>query len=367
MAFFIEDLEWYCKESIQKYLDVPENELLYPEKIIADLKEFGLFGLNIPSKYGGFQLGLNENVKVMKELGKVWLSLPALIGTHFRANTYITECGTSEQKEKYLPEMAKGNFIFSHAYHEKATKNLKQISTTIEEVDGDFYLNGSKDWVTNSFHSDYYLVIARNISNNNKPVAIILNPNINGVIKEKELIRPGIKGISLSSVSFNNVKIDPTNDILGGVQFSVDEFIQKYKLNSSIGLAARAVGASNAVIEHTRKFVLSYSQRDNGNEIIAYNYASMYSKYLVAENTLNQVVQNFDSLPDKVATTYLTKVFCSQALQEIINSAIMLKGGYGYAATDGFLQRMFRDASSLLLIDTPNDILLYRSGIELLK
>ncbi|MBL4586736.1 MAG: acyl-CoA/acyl-ACP dehydrogenase [Flavobacteriales bacterium] len=367
MEPILEDLQYYCQTTLTDYLKEEENELSYPNSIIDDLSELGIFGLNIPKDFGGLGMGLPENVQTMSILGGYWLTLPALLGTHLRANMYLKECGTDDQKKRFLPDMARGKTIFSHAYHERATKNLSLISTTVESTENGHILNGSKDWVTNSYNSDKYIVIARNISNNNVPVAIIVDPTGQGVNREKELIRPGIKGVSLSSVSFNNVIVDSDMDIIGGRDFSVADFIAKYKLGSSISFSARAVGAAESVIEHVKDTIRIWDNRENGKDVIAFRFAQMYSKYLGAKTNLAHVVANFGTLEDKTATAYLTKVNCSNMLQDVIRDAIMLKGGHGYASEDCFLQRMYRDCASLPLIDTPNDILLYRSGLELLK
>jgi acyl-CoA dehydrogenase len=367
MTYYHEGLVWYCKDHLIPYLEVPENELKYPKQVLADLKELGVFGINIPKEFSGSGLNISDNVKLMCELGKVWLSLPALIGTHLRANMYFSICGTTDQKEKFLPRMASGEIVFSHAYHEKATKDLGKISTTLEKEGNKYLLNGSKDWVTNAKNADYFIAIARDTTNNNLPVAIIVNPKQKGVKIGSDLIRPGIKGVSLCEVTFNSVSVDPVMNIIGGKGFSVLDFIQTYKLGSALGFSGRAIGASEAVIDDCRRFIDKYKIRKVGNEIIEFRFAQMYQKYITAKNNLFFVLNNYSDLANKTPVVYLTKVACTQALQEIVSDAIMLKGGYGYASNEGFLQRMYRDCASLALIDTPNDILIYRAGNELLS
>jgi alkylation response protein AidB-like acyl-CoA dehydrogenase len=311
MKYYHEGLIWYCRDHIVPYLKIVENELIYPKEILNDLMEVGVFGINIPTEYNGSGLGLKENVQLMFELGKVWLSLPALIGTHLRANTYINVCGTITQKEKYLPKMASGELIFSHAYHEKATKDLAKISTTIEIKNNRCFLNGSKDWVTNALNADYFIVIARNLNNNNEPVAIILNPKTKGVKIGSDLVRPGIKGISLCEVTFNSVEIDEESEVIGGKNFSVADFIKKYKLGSALGFSGRAVGAAEAIIDDCKVFISKYNIRSTGKDIIEFRYAQMYLKFLAAKNSLLYVTEEYENLTEKTPTVFLSKVLCT--------------------------------------------------------
>jgi alkylation response protein AidB-like acyl-CoA dehydrogenase len=352
----------FVQTDVLPYLAVPGNEDQYPKELIAKMASLGFFGMNIPPEYEGLGLERGTMNDIDLELGRGWLSLGALLGSHLRACFYFLKRGTEEQRQHYLPLMAKGELIVAHAYHEQGNKNLKHFKTTLIKEGDTYVLNGIKDWVTNARHANFIIAIARNELHGSQgdPVAVIVHPERPGVHIGKELQRPGVKGVSLCSVQFTDYVVDLEQDLIGGLNADIVGFINTFKTGSSLNFSARAVGAALAVQEHCKTFLEARDMSSNGGEIIRYKFAIMATRVQAAMALLSSTKTSNGVPADSLA--YMTKVFSTTVLQDTIRDAMMLMGGGGYASGTGSLDRIYRDAASLLLIDTPNDILLSRIG-----
>ncbi len=358
----IETIDRFCQTKIVDFLNTHAESLPYPKQIINDLAELGIFGINIPSEYGGSKLSISLNLEINRILSKYWLSIPALYGTHLRSNQYLIEIGTKEQKDTLLPKMADGSIIFAHAFHEKGKKNPLSFSTILKDDGQSFVLNGQKEWVTNAENSDRIIVVARN-EEATECYAVMISGSDPGVTILKNYARRGIEGVSLNRLVFSNVKIEPYQ-IIGGPGKDASNFISDFRAISSLNFSARCVGISESITEQVAVYLMPSERDEVSLPVIANRWSElqMINKSIVAyfESSVNQYRNGELSKSD----AHRTKVFCSMKLQEVVSKAQMLTGGTGYASDDHQLIRRLNDAGSLALIDTPNDTLLTWSGLN---
>jgi alkylation response protein AidB-like acyl-CoA dehydrogenase len=362
----------FVHDDVRPYLTAPEAEHSYPATLVSRMGELGLFGVNVAPTYGGLGLGRGAIVDVNRELSIGWQSLSALLGTHLRITLYVQQCGTKSQCEEWLPLLAAGTSQTTHAYHEQGVKELTAFRTKVTENErGELVLSGTKQWCTNARNADRIVVIARMAAESlpEGTVAVVVDPTHAGVRIGDELPRPGVKGISLSAVEFDEYVVDPDVDFIGGRDSRVDDFIARFRTGSSLGFAARAVGAAQAAAYDLGEF-LTNRLSNNGspmNDVVTYRYAQMRTRLHAMESVLSATETGLDDFPMPTAAAHMVKVFCSDELQQVVRDCMMLKGGAGYADESTAMSRIYRDAASLMLIDTPNDILLTRIGAELLS
>jgi len=360
-------IEKFCENEIKTYIEKSEGNLQYPSDILKKLGKLGVFGINIPKEYGGSKLPISLNLQINKILSKYWLSIPALLGTHLRANQYFVELATDKQKEKYLPLMAAGEFIVAHAFHEKSIKNPLEFDTHIVEKNGEFFLTGTKEWVTNASDCDSMIVVARReVSGENSSTvcsAVLIQKDRAGVSLAKDHHRTGVMGVSLQRVNFDNVAIDK-NDFIGGPEISVLSFISQFRAISSLNFSSRCVGVAESIVDLIKPYLMVEKRDKLAQGVICYKFSEVvmlkesitsYFEKSVSLNTSGNLTK---------AEAHRTKVYCSQTLQDLVQKARMLAGGTGFASDDEKLIRQLNDAVSLSLIDTPNDILLTWSGME---
>ena len=356
----------FVQEDVLPYLNVAGHEDQYPLELVQKLGSLGFLGMNIPPEFGGLGLDRPTMMDIDVELGRGWLSLGALLGSHLRASFYFLKCGTKNQQQEYLPRLANGELVGAHAYNEQGNRKLSRFRTTLSRQGDTYLLNGIKDWVTNAQNASFMIAIARKVlpNGNDAPVAVIVQPDRPGVHIGKDLPRPGVKGVSLCTVQFNDYVVTP-GDLIGGLDADIEGFINTFKSGSSLNFSARAVGASLAVQEKCRIFLQSRDPNEGGRNAIQCRFATMATRVQAALGLLN-AAKSRSAIPAE-AMAYMTKVFSTEVLQDTIRDGMMLMGGSGYASKTTSLDREYRDAASLLLIDTPNDVLVDQIGQLMLQ
>jgi alkylation response protein AidB-like acyl-CoA dehydrogenase len=140
-----------------------DHEDLFPEAIVGQMKELGLFGVTIPEEYGGMGLDLTTYAMIVEELSRGWISISGVINTHFIGSYLLMKFGTSEQREKYLPRMATGEIRAAFSLSEpELGSDVQAIKTSAKKLeDGSYEINGQKMWVTNGLLSTLVFVLVK--------------------------------------------------------------------------------------------------------------------------------------------------------------------------------------------------------------
>src|ERR1041385_3940524 len=145
-------------EMVRQFVDeqiIPQAEHFdhedeFPEDIVEQMKELGLFGVTIPEEHGGMGLDLTTYVMIIEELSRGWISISGIVNTHFIGSYLLMKFGNDEQKQKYLPRMARGEIRAAFSLSEpEMGSDVAAIKTSAKKTsDGDYEINGTKMWVT---------------------------------------------------------------------------------------------------------------------------------------------------------------------------------------------------------------------------
>ena len=132
-----------------------DHEDKFPEAVVEQMKELGLFGVTIPEEYGGMGLDLTTYAMIVEELSRGWISISGIVNTHFIGSYLLMKFGTDEQKSEFLPRMATGEIRAAFSLSEpECGSDVQGIKSTAKKTDdGDWELNGQKMWVTNGLRS----------------------------------------------------------------------------------------------------------------------------------------------------------------------------------------------------------------------
>src|ERR687887_109149 len=126
----------------------------FPEPIVAQMRELGLFGVTIPEEYGGMELDLTTYPMIVEELSRGWISISGIVNTHFIGSYLLMKFGTDEQKDHLLPRMATGEVRAAFSLSEPGLgSDVQAISTRAKQDGDDWVINGTKMWVTNGLRS----------------------------------------------------------------------------------------------------------------------------------------------------------------------------------------------------------------------
>ena len=140
-----------------------DHEDKFPEPIVEQMKELGLFGVTIPEEYGGMGLDLTTYAMIVEELSRGWISISGVVNTHFIGSYLLMKFGTDEQKENFLPKMATGEIRAAFSLSEpEVGSDVQGIKSTAKKVDdGNWEINGQKMWVTNGLRSGLVFVLVK--------------------------------------------------------------------------------------------------------------------------------------------------------------------------------------------------------------
>ena len=153
----------FADEQILPNAEHYDHEDEFPQPIVDQMKELGLFGVTIPEEYGGMGLDLTTYCMIVEELSRGWISISGIINTHFIGSYLLMKFGTEEQKQKYLPEMATGECRAAFSLSEpEMGSDVQALKSTAKKLDdGNYEINGQKMWVTNGLRSTIVFMLVR--------------------------------------------------------------------------------------------------------------------------------------------------------------------------------------------------------------
>src|SRR6185295_9636513 len=170
MSYLLNDEEQLMLATVRRFLErevAPvaselEHRNEYPTEIVERMKELNLFGANVPESFGGLELSYTVFAMIFEEISRVWMGLAGILGTHTVLCDVLARFGSEAQKQKYLPVMARGDRRGAICLSEPhAGTDLQAIKTTAERKGDDYYINGSKMWITNARRAELLLILVK--------------------------------------------------------------------------------------------------------------------------------------------------------------------------------------------------------------
>jgi isovaleryl-CoA dehydrogenase len=352
--------DWVDQE-VKPVVQDLEHSNTYPDDLIEQMKEMGVFGLAIGEPWGEARVSLPCYVMVTEELARGWMSLAGAMGGHTVVAKLIQTFGTQEQKDRYLPRMASGELRATMALTEPGGGSDLQAMRTVAGRDGDSYVvNGSKMWITNARRSGLVALLCKTDTSArpaHRGMSILLCEKTEGFNVSRDLSKLGYKGVETCELSFEDMRV-PAEQLLGGAEG--DGFVQMMR-GLEVGrlqVAARALGVGRAALEDA----LAYSQEREsfGKPIWKHqsigNYLANMATKLEAARQLTLYAARRAELADRAdMEAGMAKLFASETAMEIALDAVRIHGGYGYS-TEFDVERYFRDAPLMIVGEGTNEI-----------
>ena len=329
--------------------EVDEQER-FPRETVEKMGKLGLFGIIIPTEYGGAGAGYREYIYAVEELSKYCGTTGVILSAHTSlCAAPILEHGTEEQKQKYLPDLATGRKLGGFGLTEpNAGTDAGNQQTTAVEMEDHWLLNGSKIFITNGGEAETYVVIAgtgKNAKGGLEMTAFIVEKGWEGFSFGKHEKKMGIRGSATCELIFENVKV-PKENMLGkrGDGFKI---AMKTLDGGRIGIAAQALGIAEGALNETVAYVKQRKQF--GRPISAFQntqfqLADMATKCAAARALVYIAADAKQAkLPTLSVNAAQAKLFASETAMEVATKAVQLHGGYGYTR-EYPVERMMRDA-----------------------
>ncbi len=345
-----------------------EHANAYPDELIEQMKQLGIFGLAIPEPWGDARVSTPCYARITEELARGWMSLAGAMGGHTVVAKLLLAFGTPEQKDAYLPRMATGELRATMALTEPGGgSDLQAMRTVARLVKGDggvggevYVINGSKTWITNARRSGLTALLCKTdpaARPAHAGISIILAEPGPGFTVSRDLPKLGYKGVESCELVFADYRV-PGTALLGGREGEGFGQMMRGLEIGRIQVASRALGVGQAALDDS----LRYAQQREAfgvpiwkHQSIGNYLADMATKLTAARQLVMYAARCYDSGRRADMEVGMAKLFASETAMEVALNAVRIHGGYGYS-TEFDVERYFRDAPLMIVGEGTNEI-----------
>ena len=374
----------FVDEQVIPIAEQHDHEDSFPDAVVEQMKELGLFGVTIPEEYGGMGLDLTTYAMIVEELSRGWISVSGIVNTHFIGSYLLMKFGTDEQKQEFLPRMATGEIRAAFSLSEpEVGSDVQGIKGSAKQVDGGWELNGQKMWVTNGLRSGLVFVLMKTDPQADPPykgMTCFITEKEPGVSENSgdfaglnippQIKKMGYKGVESTELVYDGYKC-ADDRVLGGGEGVGQGFVQMMDALEvgRVNVAARGVGIAQRALE----LALRYSQERktfgkpiSAHQAIQFKLADMGTKVEAARLLTLKAARMKDSGERSDIEAGMAKLFASETGKEVVEEAFRIHGGYGYSK-EYEIERLYRDAPLLLIGEGTSEIQRMVIGKKLLQ
>lgn len=361
----------FAENYIRPYMMEWDEAQFFPIELFRKMGDYGFMGILVPEIYGGSGLGYQEYITILDEISKVCGSIGLSVAAHNSLCTnHILTFGNEEQKHKYLPKLASGEWIGAWGLTETGTGSDAGGMTTTAVEDGDYFvLNGSKNFITHAISSEVAVVIVRTgeKGDSHGMTAFIIEKGTKGFSSGKKENKLGMRASETACLFFDNCRVHKDN-ILGHVG---DGFVQSLKIldGGRISIAALSLGIARGAYEAALKYAQEREQF--GKAIfnfqgISFKLAEMATKIEASELLTRNAGRLKNEGKKMTKEGAMAKLFASETAVEVATEGIQIHGGYGYTK-DFPAEKFYRDAKLCTIGEGTSEIQKVVISRELIK
>ncbi|WP_349606552.1 MULTISPECIES: acyl-CoA dehydrogenase family protein [Cupriavidus] len=333
-----------------------------PQDIVQDMREMGLFGMTIPERFGGLELTMEEEVRVVMELCQTSPAFRSLLGTTVGIGSQgILMDGTPEQQAAWLPRLATGEILASFALTEPdAGSDAGSLRTTAIK-DGDHYVvNGTKRFITNAPQAGMFTLMARtnpDIKGSAGVSAFIVDAKTPGISFGKRDAKMGQKGAHTCDVIFENVRV-PAANLIGLKEGQGFKTAMKVLDKGRLHIAAVSVGVAKRVLRDALNYALErqqFGQPICEFQLIQAMLADSQAELYAAECMVIDAARRRDDGKNVSTEASCCKMFATEMVGRVADRAVQILGGSGYISEYG-IERFYRDVRLFRLYEGTTQI-----------
>lgn len=345
---------------------------IFPRELFTKMGEYGFLGVLVPEEYDGSGLGYAEYITIIDEIAQVCGSVGLSVAAHNSLCTnHILMFGSEEQKKKYIPKLATGQWIGAWGLTEPNTGSDAGRMRTVAERqdDGSYILNGAKNFITHGLTGEVAVVIARTgeLLDSHGMTAFIVERGQKGFRGGKKEDKLGMRASETAEMIFENCHI-PADQVLGEVG---EGFIQSMKIldGGRISIAALSLGIAKGAYQHALKY--SQEREQFGKAIsrfqaIAFKLADMATEIEASELLVREAGRLKDAHEPVTKLSAMAKLYASETCVKVSSEAVQIFGGYGFTK-DYPVEKYYRDSKLCTIGEGTSEIQKLVISRELMK
>lgn len=361
----------FAEKEIKPNMKKWDDEEIFPVDTMKKMGELGLLGIYIPEEYGGSGFGYFEYATALMELGKVCGGIGLSVAAHNSLCTgHIYYHGTEEQKKKYLPKLASGEFIGAWGLTEPNTGSDAMRMKTTAIKDGDHWvINGAKNWITHGLSGDVAVVLVRTgeLLDSNGITAFIIEKGTPGFSAVKIKDKFGVRASETAELIFDNVRVHESQ-VIGQVGMGFKQAMQILD-GGRISIAALSCGVARGAYEAAVKYAKEreqFGQPISNFQAIAFKLADMATQVEAAEMLTFQAADLKNRKQPLTKEGAFAKYYSSEVSVKCGNEAMQIMGGYGYTK-EYPAEKFLRDARLMTIGEGTSEIQKVVISREILK
>jgi alkylation response protein AidB-like acyl-CoA dehydrogenase len=338
-----------------------EHRNEYPHALVATMRKIGLFGLNVPERFGGADVDSTTFAMIFEELSRGWLGLAGVIGTHSVLCDVLNHFGSEAQKQQYLPGLAGGERRGGICLTESnAGTDLQNISTVAERKGDVYVVNGSKMWITNARQGNTFLLLAKT-NPAAKPAhkgmsAFVIEKGANGLTVSRDIDKLGYKSVETCELHFQDFPVPAANLI--GEEGAGFRYVMTGLEAERLNVAARGLGIARAAFEEAIRYAqqrVTFGKPIAEHQAIQLKLADMATKIEASRLLIYSAAEKRDKGERCDMEAGMAKLFATETAAEVSFDAMRILGGNGYSK-DFPVERYYRDAPLVVIGGGTNEL-----------
>ncbi len=352
----------FVERDVMPVASAMEHRDEYPDALVETMKSMGLFGLNIPDAYGGSDVDYTTFAIVFEELARGWMGLSGILGAHLVLADVLVRFGTEDQKQRFLPGLAKGDPRGGICLSEPgAGTDLQAITTTATRRGDSYVVNGSKMWVTNGRRAQTLLLMAKTDASATPAhrgiSAFVIEKGAPGLTVSRDIDKLGYKGVETCEIHFQDFVV-PAANLIGGQEGHGFKHVMTGLEAERLNVAARGLGVARAAFDEA----IAYAQQRQTfgkpiaeHQTIQIKLAQMATKIEASRLLIYAAARRKDLRERCDVEVGMAKLFATEAAHDVSLEAMRILGGNGYSK-DFPVERFYRDAPLLMIGGGTNEL-----------
>ena len=346
---FIDTVQRFVRERLIPAEErVVEDEAVPPE-ILAEMRDMGLYGMTVPEDYGGLGMTMEEEALILMELCQASPVFRSKIGTNNGIGSQgIVIDGTEEQKAKYLPKVASGEYVASFALTEPdAGSDAASLRTSARKDGNQYLLNGTKRYITNAADASIFTVMARTDPDNKGGSGIsafIVEKDSPGITVGQPNKKMGQAGANVYDVIFEDCPVPPEN-LIGGVEGKGFGTAMKTLDRGRLHIASVCVGVATRLVDESLRYAMERQQFGEPIaqfQLVQAMLADSKTELLAGRGMVLEAARAYDQGDRNPGDAASCKYFCSEMVGRVADRAVQIHGGAGYMV-EYAVERFYRD------------------------